>query len=234
MAAAGPGGADGVVVVAVEFVIVAVLAVHNLAGNLLVPDRYYVPGNLATTAVVLGLARLGGVGGDELGLSPAALPAGVAVGLAGAGLVLAALALAAAIPRTRPLLADRRMAGVGARGTAYRALVRIPLGTVVLEEVAFRGALPALAGPVVACALFGLWHVVPTVAALDANGMARSPLPVGGAVLFTAAAGGVLYGLAAATGSLVAPALVHMAANSGATLAAYRVLRPPMVALPGS
>ncbi|MCA1683601.1 MAG: CPBP family intramembrane metalloprotease [Actinobacteria bacterium] len=208
-------------------VVIAVLTVHNLAGNLVAPARYYVPGNLATAAVVLGLARLAGAGGEELGLSPAALPVGLAVGLAGAGVVLAALTLAAAVRRTRPLLADGRMAGVGARGTAYRALVRIPLGTVVLEEVAFRGALPALAGPAVACALFGLWHVVPTMAALDANGMARSPLAVGGAVLFTAAAGWVLYGLAAATGSLVAPALVHLAANSGATVAAYRVLRGP-------
>ena len=205
--------------------VVAVLTVHNLAGNLLAPARYYVPGNLAVAAVVLGLARAAGAGGEELGMSPAALPGGLAVGLAGAGVVLAALAAAGA--RTRPLLADGRMAGVGARGTAYRALVRIPLGTVALEEVAFRGALPALAGPVVACALFGLWHVVPTVAALDANGMARSSLLVAGAVLFTAAAGGVLYGLAAATGSLLAPALVHLAANSGATVAAYRVLRRP-------
>jgi len=226
VAAAGRG--PGVVVVAAVVVaVVAVLTVHNLAGNLLAPARYYVPGNLAVAAVVLGLARAAGAGGEELGMSPAALPGGLAVGLAGAGVVLAALALAAAGARTRPLLADGRMAGVGARGTAYRALVRIPLGTVALEEVAFRGALPALAGPVVACALFGLWHVVPTVAALDANGMARSSLLVAGAVLFTAAAGGVLYGLAAATGSLLAPALVHLAANSGATVAAYRVLRRP-------
>lgn len=223
MAAAGRVS-DGVVVGAVAVVVVAVLAVHNLLGNLVAPARYYVPLNLATAAVVLGLARRAGPGGEELGLSPAALPVGLAVGLAGAGVVLAALALAAASSRTRPLLADRRMAGVDGRGTAYRALVRIPLGTVVLEEVAFRGVLPALAGPVVACALFGLWHVVPTVAALDANRLPRSPLAVGGAVVFTAVAGGVLYGLAAATGSLVAPALVHLAANSGATVAAHRVL----------
>ena len=206
-------------------VVVAVLTVHNLAGNLVAPARYYVPGNLATAAVVLGLALLSGAGGEELGLSPADLPVGLAIGLAGAGVVLAALALAAALPRSRPLLADGRMAGVDARGTAYRALVRIPLGTVVLEEVAFRGVLPVMIGPVAACALFGLWHVVPTVAALDANRLPRSPVAVAAAVVFTAVAGAVLYGLAEATGSLAAPALVHLAANSGATVAAYRVLR---------
>ena len=206
-------------------VVVAVLVAHNLAGNLLAPARLYVPLNLATAAVVLGLARLAGAGVDELGLAPSALPAGLAVGSGAAVVVGAALALAAAVPRARPLLADRRMAGVDARGTAYRALVRIPLGTVVLEEVAFRGVLPAVAGPVAACVLFGLWHVVPTVAALDANRLPRSPAAVAGAVVFTAAAGAVLYGLAQATGSLATPALVHLAANSGATVAAYRVLR---------
>lgn len=92
--------------------VVGVLAVHNLAGNLLVPARFYVPVNLATAAVVLGLARLAGVGGEELGLSPAALPVGLAVGAA----VLGALTAIAAVPRTRPLLADGRMAGVDARG----------------------------------------------------------------------------------------------------------------------
>jgi CAAX protease family protein len=51
---------------------------------------------------------------------------------------------------------------------AYHACVRIPLGTVVLEEVAFRSVLPALAarrygisgGVLIASALFGLWHVL--------------------------------------------------------------------------
>ena len=57
------------------------------------PDRH----NLATAAVVLGLARRAGAGGEELGLSPGALPVGLAVGLAGAGVVLAALAAPALV-----------------------------------------------------------------------------------------------------------------------------------------
>jgi membrane protease YdiL (CAAX protease family) len=122
------------------------------------------------------------------------------------------------------VVADRRMAGVGGRGTAYRALVRIPLGTVALEEVAFRAALPALVSPWWAAGLFGLWHVLPASRTLEVNGIRRRGL-VAGAVVVTAVVGMMLWEFREATGGIAAPMLVHMAANSGATVAAYVVLR---------
>ena len=57
---------------------------------------------------------------------------------------------------------------VGSR--VFNPLVRIPFGTVLLEETLFRGVLLALAlrrwsvatAVIVTSAIFGLWHVVPT------------------------------------------------------------------------
>ncbi|MCA1690759.1 MAG: CPBP family intramembrane metalloprotease [Actinobacteria bacterium] len=208
---------------------------HNVAANRLLPARWYVPANLGTAAALLGLALVSGVGLDELGLSPSALVPGLAAGIAGGLLVVGVIVLAAATPARR-LLADGRMVGVGARGTAYRCLVRIPCGTVVLEEVAFRGVLLALVerststgvAVGVSSLLFGLWHILPTLPTLDANGLARSGrarvVAVAGAVLFTALVGVVFCWLRYRTGSLVASALVHVAANSGATVAAFLVL----------
>ena len=66
---------------------------------------------------------------------------------------------------------------------------------------------------------------LPTVRTLEVNGVGRSAWIVGGAVVVTAAVGLVFSGLVAATGSLLAPAMVHVAANSGATVTAYWVLR---------
>ena len=193
--------------------VIGILVLHNLLTNLWFTDRWtYVPVNLATAG---GLVAVAGVG----------VPAGAWwPGVAAAAAVLAAIGLAGVVaPR---LFADRRMAGVDARGTAWRALVRIPLGTVVLEEVAFRAVLPALLSPVAGAALFGLWHVAPTARALDVNGVRRHRGPVvAGAVAVTAAVGLVLWELRAASGGLAAPALVHVAANSGATVAAWVVLR---------
>lgn len=191
-------------------VVVVVLAVHNVVTNVWAPDWSYVPANLATAALLVVMA-----GGVRCGGS---LVAAVAVAL----VVLGAVAL---VTVTDPgLLADRRMAGVDARGTAWRALVRIPLGTVVLEEAAFRGVLPALASPVVASGLFGLWHVLPTARTLDVNGLVRARrVAIAGAVVVTTVIGLVLCGLQVATGGLLAPALAHAAANSGATVASYAV-----------
>ena len=193
--------------------VLGILVLHNLLTNLWFTDRWsYVPVNLATAG---GLVAVAGV----------EVPVGAWwPGVAAAAVVLTAIALAGVVaPR---LLADQRMAGVDARGTAWRALVRIPLGTVVLEEVAFRAVLPALLSPVAAAALFGLWHIAPTAKTLDVNGVRRHrAAAVAGAVAVTAVVGLVLWELRAATGGLAAPALVHMAANSGATVAAYFVLR---------
>jgi membrane protease YdiL (CAAX protease family) len=193
--------------------VVGILVIHNLLTNLWFTDRWsYVPVNLATAG---GLVAVSGVD----------VPAGAWwPGVAAAAVVLGAIAVVAVVaPRW---LADRRMAGVDARGTAWRALVRIPLGTVVLEEVAFRAVLPALMSPAIAAALFGLWHVAPTTRTLEVNGVRRWRAgAVAGAVAVTAVVGLVLWELRVVAGGLAAPALVHMAANSGATVAAYLVLR---------
>ena len=205
-----------------EVAIVGLLVVHNLVTNLWLSDRWYVPVNVATAVVLVVMAGPAG-----LGLTVGWVPA--FVGLACGGVVAAGVASLAVLPSTRPLLADQRMAGVDARGTACRALVRIPLGTVLLEEVAFRGVLPVVLSPLAAVVLFGLWHIVPTWRTLDVNRVAGSgrarAAAVSGAVVVTAAVGLVLWRLRVATGSLLTPALVHIAANSAATVAAYGVLR---------
>ncbi len=63
---------------------------------------------------------------------------------------------------------------------AYQVTVRIPIGTVLWEETAFRGvlqaalrrALPGPAAIAVTSGVFGLWHIRPTIAALRINGVA--------------------------------------------------------------
>jgi membrane protease YdiL (CAAX protease family) len=194
-------------------VVLAVLVLHNLVTNLWFTDRWlYVPVNLATAAVLVAVAGVQVAVGSWW------------PGVAAAAVVLAAVALVGVV--APGLLADRRMAGVDARGTAWRALVRIPLGTVVLEEVAFRAVLPALLSPVAAAALFGLWHIAPTARTLDVNGICRHRgVAVAGAVAVTSVVGLVLWELRVVAGGLAAPALAHVAANSGASVAAYWVLR---------
>jgi len=218
-----------VTVIAALAIAVAVLTIHNL-GVERVPSALYVPACLGTAGILLGLAGWAGIGVGEVGVSAAGLDTGVGAGVAVAVLI----GVAALLPITRPLFADRRMAGVGWSGTAYRALVRSPLGTVVVEEVAFRGVLPALldrlvplAGAVVvSCVLFGLWHVVPMRATLATNRLPVRPVTIAAAVAASSIAGAGLCWLRLSAGGLVAPAIVHAFAIAVPTVVASFVLRP--------
>lgn len=200
----------------------------------LAPDAvagWYVPLNLAVASgLVLWAASLG-LGPPRIGFQN--VRRGLAWGLwiaAGAGVVLA---LGVALPATRGFFDDARLAGVGAIGYLYRILVRIPFGTALLEEVAFRGVLFGLwrrwrgdlAAAVGSSIVFGLWHIRPTLDLLTANDLANTPLLTGLAVFGAVAAttlGGLFFCyLRIRSGSLLAPFLAHAGINSLATAAAW-------------
>ena len=137
-------------------------------------------------------------------------------------------ARAALTPAARPLLADERVARLDGREHAYHVLLRIPVGTVAWEEIAFRGVLAAalrrvLAEPaatVVASVTFGVWHFRPAAEALDLNQIAGvRGARIAAAAAGTAAAGALLSVLRERSGSLAAPVLVHLAANCAGPLA---------------
>jgi uncharacterized protein len=193
--------------------------------------------NVAGAGVLLAAARWAGLTWDELGLVRRKLPAGARWGGACAALVAAGCTIAVAGPALRPLLTDARIAGLDGADVVVQALVRVPLGTVLPEEIAFRGVLQAAASRVlpvrvataVACAVFGVWHVRPTLSGLAANDLADGPLATVAAVLvtclWTAAAGLLFTWLRLRSGSLLAPVLLHLAANALGLLAAAVALR---------
>jgi membrane protease YdiL (CAAX protease family) len=219
--------------------LVAVLAVWNNVVVTRLPGypESYVVANLAATAVVLAGARAAGLTWEELGLAPRRVLAGVRWGGACVVLVAAGYAVVLAIPVLRPLLTDARVGGLDGADIAFRVLVRIPFGTVVWEEVAFRGVLLAAllrvlsppAATAASSALFGIWHIRPTLSALAENDLVEGPVLAGGAVLLaclaTAAAGVLFTWLRLRSGSLLAPALLHLATNSLGTLAAAASFR---------
>ena len=219
--------------------LVLVLAGWN---NVLVPRLPARPGvyegvNGTATGALLVAAGAAGFSAAELGLSRDRLRAGAGWGGAAAAVVAAGLAAGLALPPLRPLLHDARVAGLHDGAVAYRALLRIPVGTVLWEEVAFRGVLHAGltrelsrgAATAAGAALFGLWHVHPTAAAIRANapGATAAGLRIG--VLLgctgTAATGALFSWLRQRSGSLLAPALLHLAANSGGLVASVAAAR---------
>ena len=197
-------------------ILIGALALANIARSTIVPDAAHFAFNLVTGGAAVAVGRWARVGRDEVGLARDAWRRGLAYGAAAAACVIVVLAAATIVPAADGALDDDR-ASIGAAELAARALVVIPIGTVLVEEVAFRGVLLGLAlrltSPVRAALLtavtFGLWHVLP---AWRADGAAVAA----GALVATTAAGLVFGWLRTRSGSLLAPILAHLATNSGA------------------
>jgi membrane protease YdiL (CAAX protease family) len=197
----------------------------------------YIPLNLGASLGLVGAARRQGMSWEEVGLDRRAWRRGLGVGAVVGGVVAGGLAVAAAVPRLRRFLRDERIRGLEPEAIAERMLFRIPLGTVVLEEVAFRGVLYGAlrkrwgpwAGAAGSSVIFGLWHIRPTVQTLETNARAQTPGRRAGAVAVavgtTAAAGAFFCWLREWSGGVLAPGMVHVATNSLGTLASHLVHR---------
>jgi membrane protease YdiL (CAAX protease family) len=194
----------------------------------------YVTLNACATGAALSAAAASGLTAADMGFgreewAPGRLGAWAAATVAAGWLVIAA------VPATRPVLGDKRVTSIKGRDVAYQAVVRIPIGTVLWEEAAFRGVLqaalrrvmPETATIVVTSTVFGIWHIRPTLQALRVNGLAsdrgEAVARVAAGVAATAAGGALLSWLRARSGSLTAPVLLHLATNSGGMVAAWAV-----------
>jgi uncharacterized protein len=221
--------------------VVALAVAGNAATNVLLPAALYVPcAVLVALAAVLVAVRVGGCGARDLGLARADLGAGLRLGVVAMAVVAMALAVGVALPATRELFADRRVQEHSVAALLYATLVRIPLGTALLEETLFRGVLLGLGlrrwAPRVAVAwssaLFGLWHVLPSggLAAYNpaVGGLLHGPagrLAVTAAAVAATALAGVLFcWLRLRAGSLLTPWMLHVATNSFAYAAAWLLL----------
>jgi membrane protease YdiL (CAAX protease family) len=221
--------------------LICFLVAYNNLINLWPPFNgpAYVPLNVATTLVLLtvGLTVMG-LDPEELGLEGGHLT-GALTGLAGAIALATPLLLLSQSRRAARVLADERVAGLAGAEIAFQVLVRIPLGTALLEEMAFRGILfgamahhGTVAAVVTSAVVFGLWHVTPTHNLILANRADVSQPAVAaticGAVLCTTLAGVALAYLRIRWGTLAAPFALHATLNSLATVAAvaaHRTLR---------
>jgi membrane protease YdiL (CAAX protease family) len=191
------------------------------------------------TAVLVLVARHAGATATDLGLGPGDLGAGLRYGVAAFGLVLLGLAVAAVLPATSTFLHDSR-ADIDGGQLLHQLGVSIFLLTVVPEELAFRGILlgsglqlwGARRASLVSSALFGLWHIEPTLETMSGNrvvgsvssGVVGPVLVVIGALAVTFTAGLVFCWLRLRSRSLLAPVLAHLATNGLAlTLAWFAV-----------
>jgi membrane protease YdiL (CAAX protease family) len=209
-------------------VVVAVLASVNML-DVFGPTATSLVLGVPVTAGLILLSRRSGLSWADLGLARHTWRRGGAVGAGSIVVVAAVYAVAAVLPATHAAFLDARYQLPVGRAL-FTALVGIPIGTVLIEEIAFRGVLMGMItrrrgvrwGLGSSSALFGLWHILPSLGLSHVNAAVGGLAGSGGAaragvvlvaVAFTALAGLLLGELKRRSGSLLASAGLHWAVN---------------------
>ncbi len=208
--------------------VVVILLIVNLLTNRWA-KRHYLVICLVSTALLLGIARLDDISWYSLGLGASTWKQGLIWAAAVFGAVVLFYAIASSIPLTRKGFGDKRTAEHGWPSLVYHSAVRIPFGTALLEETAFRGVLLAVVAQswgmitaiVVSSVLFGFWHVLPSLEFhenSDIGGMVGSSRKAQASsvvltVLGTGAAGVGFCLLRNFTDSLFPPIMLHASLN---------------------
>lgn len=219
-------------------VLIGAIAAWNVVINVVVPSPAYMPANLAAAFVLLFVSQRWGLGPRQLDLPGDEPRRGVRFGIAGAAVAVAAIGVGVSWEWTRRFFEDATVLDLAGVGLAYQVFVRIPFGTAVFEEVAFRGvlfsqwnrAMSLRSATLGSSVLFGVWHVLPTLGRLDlnpaggyaVNGIATIGIVIA-AVVATTVAGFVFVWLRLRSGSLLAPIVAHAAINSSAFLVGWLV-----------
>lgn len=209
-------------------VVVAALVGLNTANHLLNWDSMWL-GPVGAVALLV-FARWSGLTWHQLGLARHTHGRGVRWGLAVVGVVALVYLAGVLIPTTRTAFLDVRYHLPPAHAL-FTAFVMIPVGTILLEEVAFRSVLWGMLARharmwqtlLASSVLFGLWHVFPAMAsasnqaigaAVGGLGRLGPILVVGGTIAFTALGGVVAGELRRRSGSVLASVGMHWATNA--------------------
>jgi uncharacterized protein len=205
--------------------VVAVLAVINVTDHLLHPPWWV---RALEGAGLLAWARLEGLTWSQLALGRDRLWSGCRWALGAIAVVAGVYVVGVLLPLTRPAFQDVRY-DLPIGDALHTAFVAIPLGTVALEEIAFRSVLWGMLARhlkewqvlVATSTLFGFWHVIPALRVGDTNrgvsdavGGAGSAAVVVGTVVLTTIGGFVFGEMRRRSGSVLASAGAHWATNA--------------------
>ena len=204
--------------------VILTLAVVNVTDHLLHPPWWV---RALEGAALLAWARLDGLSWSQLGLGRDRLGSGCRWGLGAIGVVAGVYVVGVLLPLTRPAFQDVRY-DLPLSEALRTVFVVIPLGTVALEEIAFRSVLLGFLSRhlrewqvlATTSALFGFWHVMPALhvgatnrGVSEAVGAGTGVVVVGTVVLTTI--GGLVFGeLRRRSGSVLASAGAHWATNA--------------------
>lgn len=223
-----------------HLVVILILGFYaNIIANEILSPAWYIPFNLALLGVTLIIARRAGTTWTSMGLRRDRAARGLKLGAVIFAGIVVAMSLALALPSANEILRDERFIESSVGLLLFHALIRIPLGTALYEEVLFRGVIfgmlarrySPLNAAIWSSLLFGLWHILPVLAAMQTNpvgtqisGLTGAAVAVAAAVIGTFLAGLILLWIRLRANSIVASVVVHIGTNSTAVIAAIVVV----------
>jgi membrane protease YdiL (CAAX protease family) len=210
--------------------VIGILVLLNVINNRLAPQTHYLLWAFGSSVVLLAVGLLDGNSWTDMGLGWSYLLPGLVWAAVCIGGVTAVYLVGSAFRRTRKAFHDERMTGLSGGRMVFQALVEVPFGTVLLEEIAFRAVLFSMLvrrfglvwGLVISAVLFGLWHILPSIGTHEQNpalgsvvgsGRRGNVIAVALSVLTTSVAGVLFAGLRIISGSVLAPMGLHWATN---------------------
>lgn len=210
--------------------VIVLMVVINIVNNRVAPQTHYLLWAFGGSVLLLAVGLLDGNTWTDMGLGWRYLLPGLLWGLGCVAAITAVYVIGSIFKRTREAFHDERMAEMTGTKLAFQALVEVPFGTVLLEEIAFRAVLFSMLARrfgvvwaiVIGSILFGLWHVLPSIGTHEANpalgsvvgeGRRGNILAVALSVLTTALAGVLFAALRLVSGSVLAPMGFHWGTN---------------------
>ena len=211
-------------------VVVATLIVLNVVNNRVAPQTHYLLWSFGGSVLLIAMGLLDGNSWTDMGLGWGYLLPGFVWAAASIGLITAVYLIGSAFRRTRTAFHDERMSDLSGGRMVFQALIEVPFGTVLLEEIAFRAVLLSMLirrfglvwGIVISSILFGLWHILPSIGTHEQNpalgsvagqGRRGNIIAVALSVITTAIAGVLFAFLRLISGSVLAPMGFHWATN---------------------
>lgn len=157
--------------------VVVLLVLINIVNNRVAPQTHYLLWSFGGSVLLLAVGLLDGNSWTDMGLGWRYLLPGLIWAAASIGLITAVYVIGSFFRRTRAAFHDERMADMSAGRLMFQALIEVPFGTVLFEEIAFRGVLFAMLARryglvwalVGSALLFGLWHILPSIGTHEQN-----------------------------------------------------------------
>lgn len=222
--------------------VLAALVLLNVVNNRVAPQEHYLLWAFGGSFGFLALGLLDGNSWTDMGLGWGYYLPGLIWGGACVGIVTLVYLVGASMRRTRAAFHDDRISDLSGPRVMFQALVEVPFGTVLLEEVAFRGVLFSMLARrygvgwaiLWSALIFGLWHVLPSIGTHEQNaalgkvagsGVRGNVIAVSLSVLTTAVAGVLFTGLRLLSGSLLAPMGLHWATNGMGYFFSWFIIR---------